>query len=137
MPFVLDSSVALAWVMPDEGNPDVDLLCDRLTHDAAVVPPIWPLEIGNVLLVAKRRGRMTHDDMDRLAGELRALPVELDAVSGKKRALVETLAIAERYGLTTCDAAYLEHAQRRALPLATLDSRLRGACRAHGVAVLP
>ena len=52
MPFVLDSSVALAWALPDETNPTLDPLCDRLTTEVVIVPPVWPLEIGNVLLVA-------------------------------------------------------------------------------------
>ena len=56
MPFVLDSSVALAWVLPAETNPTRDQLCDRLIVDIALVPPVWPSEIGNVLLVAVKRG---------------------------------------------------------------------------------
>ncbi len=56
MPFVLDSLVALAWFLPDDTNPTLDQLCDRLVADFAHVPPVWPLEIGNVLLVAVKRG---------------------------------------------------------------------------------
>ena len=37
----------------------------------------------------------------------------------------KTLAFAESYGLTVYDAAYLELALRRGLPLATLDGALR------------
>jgi predicted nucleic acid-binding protein len=81
MPFVLDSSVALAWVLPDEANLTLDLLCDRLTDDIALVPPIWPLEIGNVLLLAMKRGRLTDKDMKQLITELRALPLEIDSTS--------------------------------------------------------
>ncbi|MGA7180378.1 MAG: type II toxin-antitoxin system VapC family toxin [Thiobacillaceae bacterium] len=44
-----------------------------------------------------------------------------------------TLHLAERYRLTLCDADYLELAQRRGLPLATLDLELRAAGRALGV----
>ena len=50
MPFVLDSSVALAWVLPDEANPQLDHVCDRMADDIALVPPVWLLEIGNALL---------------------------------------------------------------------------------------
>ena len=45
--------------------------------------------------------------------------------------------VARRAGLTSYDAAYLELAQRRGLPLATLDEKLRQACKALKVAVLP
>lgn len=45
MPFVLDSSVAMAWVLPDENHSTLDQLCDLLINDFALLPPIWPLEI--------------------------------------------------------------------------------------------
>ena len=136
MPFVLDSSVALGWVLPDENNPTLDGLCDRLTDDIALVPPVWPLEIGNVLLIAVKRGRLTAKDVSRLVTELRALPLEIDAAS-TERAMAETLALAKKYDLTTYDASYLELAQRRNLPLATLDTKLRQSCLSAKIMVLP
>lgn len=136
MPFVLDSSVALAWVLPDEADPALDHLCNRLTQDVAVVPPVWPLEIGNVLLVAVNRGRLMARDVSHLITELRTLPLEIDAVS-TERAFEETLALARKYNLTTYDASYLELARRRDIPLATLDIKLRKACVAAKITVLP
>ncbi len=136
MPFVLASSVALAWVLPDESNPTLDRLCDRLTNDIALVPPVWPLEIGNVLLVAVKRGRLTARDVSRLVTELRALPMQIDAAS-TERALEETLAFARKYDLTTYDASYIELAKRRDVPLATLDNRLRKVCVSAKITLLP
>ncbi|HNP29053.1 MAG TPA: type II toxin-antitoxin system VapC family toxin [Nitrospirales bacterium] len=136
MPFVLDSSVALAWVLPDEANPQLDRVCDRMADDIALVPPVWPLEIGNVLLIAVKRGRLTPRDLSLLITELRALPVEIDATS-TERALEETLSLARKYELTTYDAAYLELAKRRGMPLATLDPKLRQACASAKITVLP
>jgi predicted nucleic acid-binding protein len=46
------------------------------------------------------------------------------------------LRLAERHKLTVYDAAYLELAQRRGLPLATLDSELRDAANTEGVILL-
>jgi len=136
MPFVLDSSVALAWVLPDEANPTLDLLCDRLTNDVALVPPVWPLEIGNVLLVAVKRGRLKPREVNQLVTELRALPMEIDTAS-TEQALEATLALAQKYDLTTYDASYLELAKRRDLPLATLDTRLRQASLSAKITLLP
>ncbi|MEX2492180.1 MAG: type II toxin-antitoxin system VapC family toxin [Nitrospirales bacterium] len=136
MPFVLDSSVALGWILPDKTNSTLDALCDRLTDDIALVPPVWPLEVGNVLLIAVKRGRLAAKDVSQLARELRALPVEIDAAS-TERAMEETLALAKKYDLTTYDASYLELAQRRHLPLATLDTKLRQACLSANMLVLP
>ena len=45
----------------------------------------------------------------------------------------ETLNMADRFQLTVYDAAYLELAERRTLPLATLDAELRAAAKALGV----
>ena len=44
--------------------------------------------------------------------------------------------LAERHRLTIYDAAYLELAQRRGVPLATLDTELRNAAGAEGVILL-
>jgi predicted nucleic acid-binding protein len=43
---------------------------------------------------------------------------------------------ADQFRLTLYDAAYLELAQRRGLPLATLDGDLRVAARAAGLELL-
>jgi predicted nucleic acid-binding protein len=136
MPFVLDSSVALSWVLPDEANPTLDHVCDRLIEDIAIVPPVWPLEIGNVLLVAIKLGRLTSRDVSQLITGLRALPVEIDAAS-TEHALEEIMSLGQKYDLTTYDASYLELAKRRRIPLATHDAQLRKACVAAKITVLP
>ncbi|MCZ6902937.1 MAG: type II toxin-antitoxin system VapC family toxin [Rickettsia endosymbiont of Ixodes persulcatus] len=56
-PFVLDSSVTLSWFMPDE-TANLEIL-DKTVAGKAIVPAIWGLEIGNVLLCAERVGRLT------------------------------------------------------------------------------
>ena len=136
MPFVLDSSVALAWLLPDEVNEAVDRLADRLEQDSASVPGIWPLEVGNALLVAQRRGRIKDDELARLIGALEGLPIEVDQEAARP-SLLTIVAFAKKLGLTTYDASYVELACRQAVPLATLDERLRAACAAMQVPVLP
>jgi predicted nucleic acid-binding protein len=135
MSFVLDSSVALAWVLPDEGSPYADELLERLITEGAVVPPIWPLEIGNVLLVALRRGRIHQQEFEVMVERLARLPIEID-IEATDHALAAVLVLAAQLGLTTYDAAYLDLAQRRKLPLATLDNRLRNACATAQLEVL-
>jgi len=46
------------------------------------------------------------------------------------------LDLALEHGLTAYDAAYLDLAMRRGLPLATADARLRAACRTAGVTLV-
>lgn len=135
MSFVLDSSVALAWVLPDESNPYADDLLGRLIAEGAVVPPIWALEIGNVLLVALRRGRIRQEEFESVVERLARLPIEID-IEATDHALAGVLLLAAQLGLTTYDAAYLDLAQRRSLPLATLDKRLRAACATAKLEVL-
>ncbi len=136
MSFVLDNSVALAWLLPDEGNDAVDALADRLVRAPAHVPAIWQLEVTNALLVALRRERITDADVDRLIEVLSALPIEVDR-DWDDGCLPRVLVLARRFGLTSYDASYLELAERRGLPLATLDARLGKACRTLKLHVLP
>jgi predicted nucleic acid-binding protein len=136
MAFVLDCSVALAWVLPDEDNDAADLLADRLERESVYVPSIWPLEVSNALLGAQRRGRITESELIRLAGEMAALPVEVAPDTGAA-AFGDVLQLARKLGLTTYDAAYLELARRRSVALATLDIPLRQACVTLTIAVLP
>ena len=50
---VLDASVTLAWAFEDEENVYTDFVLESLADVKACVPAIWPLEVGNALLVAK------------------------------------------------------------------------------------
>ncbi len=135
MSFVVDNSIALAWCFEDEHiQPIMDLL-DRVAETGAIAPSLWPLEALNGLLMAERRRRLDPKRRQRLAGFLRGLPVTLDAETAD-RAWTATARLAERYRLTLYDAAYLELAQRRKLPLATLDQDLIRAGKALGMTLL-
>ena len=136
MSFVLDSSVALAWLLPDEHNEALDGLLDQLTAGRISAPCHWPLEIGNALLAARRSKRLSANDLQRLARHAAAFPVEIDT-GGTDIALGKIVELATQHGLTAYDAAYVELAQRSRCPLATLDTKLASACEAAGIAVLP
>ncbi len=56
MAFVLDCSMTMAWVFSDEATVATDALRESLMNDSAAVPVLWAIEVGNVLLVATRRG---------------------------------------------------------------------------------
>ncbi len=135
MPFVLDCSMTMAWAFPDEATKQSAVLRDSLLEDYALVPTLWPIEVANVLLVATRGKRMRESDWPKLLADLTALPIEVDGETSE-RALSDSLQVARRYDLSAYDAVYLELALRRKLPLATLDKRLKRACRRAGVDVL-
>jgi len=132
---VLDASLALAWYFQDEATPATDIVLDRVAQNGAVVPALWRLELANGLQSAVRRGRITAAYRDDSLADLGQMRIETDAETGV-HAWSATLRLAEKHELTLYDAAYLELAQRRRLPLATLDLELRRAADNLGVAVL-
>ena len=132
---MLDNSVALAWCFEDEQTPAIMELLERVAATGARAPLLWPLEALNGLLVAERRRRLDPSRRARLAGFLRDLPIALD-LDTAERAWEATARLAERFTLTIYDAAYLELAQRRRLPLASLDQDLRAAATAMDMEVL-
>ena len=134
--FVLDCSVTVAWLFADEASPRTDALLQRLTEGVAVVPNLWHLEVGNVLAMSERRGCINSSQNASCLELLGRLPIEVDAETGR-RALREVLSLARAEKLTTYDAAYLELAMRRTMPLATRDRALRRASRRVGVTTLP
>jgi predicted nucleic acid-binding protein len=133
---VIDLSIALSWCFEDEATPETDALLDRVRDDGAFVPQLWHLELGNVLLQAERRGRISAADIAQRLDLIAELPIVTDHQT-TARAWREILNLARAEGLTTYDAAYLELAQRRGLPLLTKDRELAGAAKRLGVAIHP
>lgn len=135
MSLVLDASVALAWCFEDEQTPAVMDLLDRVAETGAVAPLLWPLEALNGLFAAERRRRIAAETRATLAAFLRELPITLDGDTAE-RVWDATARLASQFKLSVYDAAYLELAQRRRLPLASLDQDLRTAAKASGIDVL-
>ena len=133
--FVLDASVTFAWCFVDEASAAADRLLDRVQREGAYVPALWPVEVANVLLVSERRGRIDPTSSMRFIDLLARLPISIDDET-TGRALGDTLDLARERKLTVYDAAYLELARRRGLPLATRDTALRAAARATRVPLL-
>lgn len=135
MSFVLDPSLALSWYFEDERTPEADALLDRAAETGAVVPTLWRLEIANGFQNAIRRKRIDLAFRDVAIAQLANMPITVDpdtSIYG----WTTTLHLADRFQLTPYDAAYLELAQRRKLPLATLDQQLRAAGKALGLGLL-
>ncbi len=133
--FVIDCSVAITWCFEDEATPASDGLLDRLGEEPVAAPAIWPLELGNVLVMAERRGRINAAQLAECVALLLELPVAIDEET-PQRALDEVLALARAEGLTTYDASYLELAMRLGVPLATQDKALRQAAEKLSTPVL-
>jgi predicted nucleic acid-binding protein len=129
MPFVVDASVAACWLMPDERHPFANAAFARIASDPAIAPVLWRFELRNLLMVNERRGRLDAAKTARALRLLRALPITIDSAEDEDT-LME---LARQHRLTVYDAAYLELALRRGLPLATLDTALANAAGAEAV----
>jgi predicted nucleic acid-binding protein len=132
---IIDCSATIAWFMPDERSAQSEAVRRRVTEEGATVPALWPIEVGNTFLLAVRHRRISADQRTRALQHLGMLSISIDHET-LMHAWEETLALAERFRLTLYDACYLELAQRRELPLATLDKNLRKAGRALDISLL-
>jgi predicted nucleic acid-binding protein len=129
---VIDSSMTLAWYFEDERTVASIAVLNQVAEEGAIVPALWRLEVLNGLQVAVRRGRIDIAYRDASLADLQSLVIAIDPGTNR-HAWSATLRLCDRFGLTLYDAAYLELALRRRLPLATLDSELVRAARAESV----
>jgi len=132
---VIDSSMTLSWYFEDERTPARIAVLDQVAEAGAVIPAHWRLEVLSALQVAVRRSRITAAYRDASLADLRALPIAIDR-NTNRQAWSATLRLCDRFGLTPYDAAYLELALRRRLPLATLDGELVRAAQAENVSLI-
>jgi predicted nucleic acid-binding protein len=140
MKFVLDNSIAMRWLLndrepstQDHARKVLDLLIEGGT---ALVPNLWALEAANVIVKALKKGTVTQADASQFIALLGELDIQPDAQT-HDHALGDTLSLAKQYGLSSYDAAYLELALRKGIPLATVDKELGDAAsKAGGLRVL-
>ena len=135
MSLILDSSVALAWIYSAETTEAISAVFTRIVENGAWVPALWRLEVANVLEMGVRKGRSDAGFREAAFADLALLPITVDQETDRQ-AWGPTAKLAARHRLTLYDAAYLELARRRGLPLATLDSELRAAAAAEDVVLL-
>ena len=133
--FVLDASLALQWFLEDEADRKYSLaVLASLSEKRTSVPLLWFYEVGNGLLMAYRRKRITFDQIGGFLARLSALPIETAQQTPSQ--ILELPVLAQSHNLTNYDAAYLALANRLNLPLATTDSELRKAAASAGVSLV-
>lgn len=135
MNFVLDASITLAWCFSDEATPTTVKLLERLEVESAIVPGLWSLEVGNILLAAEKRKRISYAGIKEFLGLLENLHIEIDSETGV-RGFRDIFFLAHSEKLTIYDATYLELAMRYGLPLATKDNALIDAAKRVGVKII-
>lgn len=121
--------------MADEDDRASSLVLLKSISDAnrPVVPWLWFYEIGNALTIAARRKRIAFEQVEEILQMLEQMPIDIDQPD--RADLLGLPRLARKHSLTTYDAAYLNLAIRKKLPLATADAALRKAALAEGVAL--
>ena len=127
---VVDCSFLIAGLLPDEIEEQAQLILEDLQRGItlAVVPSLFYQEVSNALLVAYRRKRIIREVLSQYLDVVAILPLTIDTAAATQGNTMKTVCgLAEKHGLTTYDASYLELAMRLDLPLVTLDSDLYNA----------
>lgn len=132
MAFIVDASIAGAWLLPDEDNTIADQAMERMADEDVWAPDLLRHEIRSILLSAERRGRISNDLIHSALARLRALPLKFVGPGDD----TEVVRLSRQYRLSAYDAAYLALALNEQLPLATLDLRLAEAARSEGLTLL-
>ena len=133
--FVLDCSLTMSWCFEDEKSPEGDAILESLIEEErqGFVPPLWQIEVVNVLSIAERHGRISSTRSFLFLDFLLDLPIIVDEDS---QDLKDLLVLSKEYTLSAYDAAYLAIAVRKQIPLATLDKKLKAAATLANISLL-
>jgi predicted nucleic acid-binding protein len=134
MEFVIDNSVTMRWLFND-GTPEERAYAQKVLADisnrSVWVPSIWCLEVANVIARAESRYGLPEARSSEFVYALQQMHIQIDQET-HLHALSDILYLARRYNLSSYDAAYLELALRKGLPLATLDKGLEKSVKKAG-----
>lgn len=133
MALIPDISAILAQAFDDEDAAYAESVIEAIAADEAIVPTLFWLEIRNSLLLGERRGRLTPERTGAFLSDLALLPFVVDE-SPREAAVFD---LARRHTLSIYAAVYLELAQRKNLPLATLDHALIKAAKCSAITIFP
>lgn len=121
MSLVIDASVALKWIFPEEHSEEALKLFK--THSEASVPDFFFAEIGSVLWQRVKKGSITSEEAQLTAQSFESLPLTL--VHHSTRPLLPAaLEIAYQTGATVYDSLYVALAQREGSHCITADRKL-------------
>lgn len=135
--FVLDASVALAWVADRKPDPYAHIVQRKIREGARpVIPALWQLEVANALALTRRRQTLTQEEIEEGLEYLQRFAATIAEIDDHFLGVREAFMLSLNLGLTTYDSVYFELARRQSLPLATLDKALRAAAANKGIPAL-
>ena len=116
---VIDSSYALACMMPGERRPDTMGL---VLKEILLAPFIWPVEIASAVRNGVRRRRFDRSQADALASHVAGLDARIIPPWHHEASRYLQLALA--HDLTPYDAIYIDLCLSERAELATCDGEL-------------
>ena len=136
MIYVFDASFVGPQIIPDEKDPDIDKIYQKIKHDdEKQVPQLFWYEITNLFKNLERRRRYSNDRVMEFYQTLATISLICDRETGIEYSK-KLLRLCNDYNLSSYDAAYLELAERKNATLCTLDESLRAAAKKYGVPVI-
>jgi predicted nucleic acid-binding protein len=134
--FVLDASTTIAWLFIDEATEYSESILVELSQGRAraLVPPLWQLEVTNVLLSKIRRKHISFSQATDFLKRVRELDIHAVLPSADEN-FDAVFPLAHDEKLTSYDATYLHLAQAEDVPLASLDVELCKAAKRLGVKI--
>jgi predicted nucleic acid-binding protein len=125
---VVDTSALLAVLLEEPERP---ALIAATTGAVLLAPASLPWEVGNALVAAIRRQRLSAAAAQAAWAAYGSVPIRLVEVD-----IAQAIGLATELGVYAYDAYMLEAARSARVPLLTLDAALARAARSIGVSVM-
>lgn len=132
--FVLDVSVAVPWVIRSLSTSYTDGVVRSLVRVTTIVPGSWLMDLAGAVRVFEQRGWYAPSQVSTNLSVLDGFAIQIDDQTND-RAWGDILTLGRTHNISACQAAYLELALRRRLPLATINTTLTAAAGAAGVTI--
>ena len=116
MDIVADASAFLAVVLNEAAR---DSIIQRTAGRRIVAPEVLPYEIGNALVVVRKKGRLSDAQILRAYDSAQRIAVTLLPVT-----IPHAVKLAMQFGVYAYDAYYLQCCVENRLPLLSLDARM-------------
>ncbi len=117
MTLVIDASVALKWVLAEDGSSAADLLLDQ----ELIAPELWMIEAANALWRRVSRGALTAPEAEERLLELSNAPVASIPITDD---IFAAAGLSSSMDHPVYDCLYIALAQRENTTLITADTRL-------------